>query len=507
MIFNRYRILAAYVFAIPLALILGFLAASPNELTFMLIGLLMFFLALPLFFKWHHALLIFFWNSAFAAFFLPGQPAFWLFFAALSFGISFLSRIMGQKKFLRAPEFTHALFFLIAVVLCTMWYRGGIGIRVLGGSTYGGKKYVLILGAVLGYFALTAVPIPIHKSAKMAGWYFISGTTSALSNLVYILGPTAYFVYYLVPANMAWDQILSDFGMTNIDRLSGLGGASIAALCFLLARYGIRGLLELKKPWRFAFLCLTITGSCFAGYRSAFMLLILIFAFQFYFEGLLRTRLFPVMVGLAFFGFVTVLLFANKMPPSVQRTISFLPVNVNPDILANARGSTDWRLDMWAVLVKDIPKYLIIGKGYVIDPVDIDAAAEDARMGIPTDDFGGSLAAGDYHSGPLSLIISFGLLGTIGFLWVLFAGFRVLHSNFRYGDERLRRINCVLLSLFLGNAVSYFFIFGAFDSQLYIFLGAVGFCVSLNGGVKRKPKQAPEGVHPALSRAFAIEAG
>ena len=51
--FNRYKILAAYLLAIPLALILGILAASPNELTFMLIGMLLFFLALPVFIKWH----------------------------------------------------------------------------------------------------------------------------------------------------------------------------------------------------------------------------------------------------------------------------------------------------------------------------------------------------------------------------------------------------------------------------------------------------------------------
>ena len=57
-------------------------------------------------------------------------------------------------------------------------------------------------------------------------------------------------------------------------------------------RYGIRGLFDWPNHGDLCFLCVTIGASFFAGYRSILMLLFLIFAFQFYFEGLLRTRLF-----------------------------------------------------------------------------------------------------------------------------------------------------------------------------------------------------------------------
>jgi hypothetical protein len=507
--FKFSRILIVYIVAVPLALILGYLVSSldtapdslfnhSNTYTFFAIGLLLVVLALPLLLKWHHFLLIVFWNSVFFAPFLPGQPNFWLVFAALSFSISVLNHIMFQKRFLHAPEFTRALLFMVAVVVCTAWFRGGIGFHSLGGAAYGGKKYALILGAAMGYFALTAEQVPILKSGKMAGLFFISGLTSAISNLIYYMGPAAFFIYWVVPSGFALDQALSDYGMTTIDRLSGLGAASIAALCFLLVRYGIRGLFDLVKPWRMAFLCLTVVGSCYAGYRSAFMLLVLVFAFQFYYEGLLRTHFLPIIVGLAVCGIVPIVLFADKMPAPVQRTLSFLPINVNSDILENAKGSTDWRVQMWAVVIKDIPKYLILGKGYAIDPSELAASLEESRTGMDLGGFEASLVAGDYHSGPLSLIISFGIFGVIGFLWVLYAGYRVLYCNLRFGDAKLRRINCVLLSLFLGNAVSYFFIFGAFDSQLDVFLGAVGLSVSLNGGVrrraasKRKPVPVPQ---------------
>ena len=234
------------------------------------------------------------------------------------------------------------------------------------------------------------------------------------------------------------------------------------------------------------------------------MLLFLIFAFQFYFEGLLRTRLFPVFVGLAIFGFVSVLLYANRMPLAVQRAVSFLPANFDSTVEADALGSTDWRLQMWAVMWKDAPKYLIIGKGYSIDPNELYLVNAAQRMGI-LDSSEESMLAGDYHSGPLSVIIPFGIIGSVAFLWVLIGGFRVLYSNYRHGDARLRRINSVLLSYYLAYCISFFFIFGALNGQLFVFLGVVGLSASLNGGVRRKPKPAPERRRDSLPQPFAME--
>src|SRR5277367_3985483 len=135
--FKLSRILVAYAVAVPLALCLGYLVSTPSTLTFGVIGMVLFFMSLPIFLKWHHALLIIFWNSAFNAFFLPGSPDVWILFAAISMGISILNHIMFQKRFLRAAEMNRPLVFLALVVIGTAWYRGGIGIRALGGAAYG----------------------------------------------------------------------------------------------------------------------------------------------------------------------------------------------------------------------------------------------------------------------------------------------------------------------------------------------------------------------------------
>ncbi len=57
-----------------------------------------------------------------------------------------------------------------------------------------------------------------------------------------------------------------------------------------------------------------------------------------------------------------------------------------------------------------------------------------------------------------------------------------------YGiDPCLRQINAVLVSYYLAQAIFFVFVFGALISQLYVFLRALGFGVSLNNGVCRKP--------------------
>ncbi len=64
-----------------------------------------------------------------------------------------------------------------------------------------------------------------------------------------------------------------------------------------------------------------------------------------------------------------------------------------------------------------------------------------------------------------------------------------------------------LLSFYMANIVSFVFIFGAFNSQMYIFLGIVGFGVSVNGGVRRQIRLVAEPVRGSVTRAFAIERG
>jgi O-antigen ligase len=304
--------------------------------------------------------------------------------------------------------------------------------------------------------------------------------------LVFILGPAFYFLYLLVPPEFAISQAAAESGVTDVDRFAGLPAACTAIVCFLCVRYGIKGILDWQKPWRMLLFGATLVAVGFGGFRSVYVLIALICVIQFFLEGLHRTVFLPISMGLAIVILALVIVFAGKLPLSVQRAVSFLPVKIDSGVAADAEGSWEWRLNMWTTLVPDIPKYFFVGKGYRIDPEDLYLADVASQMGL-TDSFEASRVAGDYHSGPLSLIISFGIFGVLGFIWVLSAGTKVLFRNYRHGPAALHGINTFLLAFFLAHAIHFIAVFGDIRSDLFIFTGVLGMSVSLNGGVSKKP--------------------
>ena len=94
--------------------------------------------------------------------------------------------------------------------------------------------------------------------------------------------------------------------------------------------------------------------------------------------------------------------------------------------------------------------------------------------------------AGDYHNGPLSVVIPLGIWGLLAFAWFLVAGARVLYANYRYGNPGLRTINRFLFAYFLVRIFFFIAVFGSFYTEFSIFTGLVGFGLSLNGGVTRQ---------------------
>jgi hypothetical protein len=411
---------------------------------------------------------------------------------------------MGHRKFLSVPELTKPLLLLAAVVLVTAKIRGGLGMRVMGSGSFGGKNYFYILAAIIGYFALISQPIAISKGARAVKSFFLSGLTYGVTNLVYVLGPPFYFLFYFVALDFVYSQAESDWTNDAVKRLGGFGPSAAGLLCFVLARWGIRGIVDWTKPWRLLLLITALVGGLFSGYRTNIAFLSILLFMQFLVEGLWKTFLLPVLAVVGILCLTPILLLANRMPPVVQRSIAFLPVDIDPNVRAQALDSSDWRYQMWRAVWPDIPKYLLIGKGYAIDPVDLYLTYRAAESGL-VENYEGAMLAGDYHNGPLSVLIPFGIFGTIAFLWLLGAGTKVLYCNFRYGDPRLQLINTFFLAYFLTQCLCFFFVFGALSTQLKLFLGVLGLSVSFNGGVSRKkaskampvPASAPARLQPA----------
>ena len=257
-----------------------------------------------------------------------------------------------------------------------------------------------------------------------------------------------------------------------------LSPAGAALYGYLLARFGIRGLLDLTRPWRLLLFLVALAAGMLSGFRSFVLLGALTFATLCYLEGLHRTRFVPALLGVMLLAGAVVLPQAEKLPLMVQRSLSFLPGKF--DFLTRESAVGSW-IGAWKCgkrYCRTFPSTCFEAKAGALMP------AISLRRLIPARPATRSprtILVGDYHNGPLSVLMPFGIYGAIAFAWFLIAGLRVLHRNWKYGNPALRQVNAVLLAVFAARTVFFFFFFGSLHSDMPAFLGLLGLSVALNG--------------------------
>lgn len=502
------KTLIVYAVIVPLALFVGYMLSNPlDTTTFMESGLIALVLVFPLLLKWHQPLLIVSWNLNAMLFFLPGRPYLWLAMAAISLGITVLHRATGGVKYLiSVPQVTLSLAFFVAVVVFTALMTG-FGLRSFGSEVYGGHHYFILLGAVMGYFALSSRRLPPEHAGLYVALFFLSGLTGFITDLTTVLTGSAWqYIYLVFPYNsyaasamtVNWEPL----------RFGGAFSVSFAIFSFMLAKYGIRGIFLSGKHWRWMVFFLGPAYLLLGGFRGFTMLFAMMFTLQFYLEGLHRTKLLPIFAVLGIMMSALAIGLSAHLPGSVQRALSFLPLQVNQEVKADADASLQWRIDMWKAVLPEVPQHLLLGKGYALAVNDFQLlGGYDAAIRKTFKEDQILALSGAYHNGPLSVIMIFGIWGGIVFIWFVSAGVWVLYRNWRYGDPALRAVNLFLLVAFAVRLIFFVVIFGAIDDDMWNFAGYLGLGVGLNGGVcgpKQEPVRATEkyqafvGVRPHL---------
>jgi len=488
-----FRSLIVFAVCVTLAVWLGYLLATPLTYSQLAIyGVLGFILIFPLLLRWHYPLMLLCWNLAAVAFFLPGRPSMALVMISVSLGISILQRTISRDShFIGVPQITFPMFFMLAVIAVTAKMTG-LGLRVFGGDVYGGQKYFYLVGGILGYFALSAYRIPPNRRNLYLGLYFLGGMTGFIGDIFPLLPHWTYFIYDFFNFNQYY------FGTNEIVgqsvRLSGAVPTALAVIFFMLARYGLRGIFLEGKIWRpIIFLLFPIYG-LLGGFRSFVALMGLTLVLLFFLERLHRTRFMTVVVLATVLGGAAMIPLAPHLPYTFQRALAFLPLNIAPEARLDAQDSADWRLKMWQGLLPQIPQYLLLGKGYVISPLDYDfVMGPDASVHNTFAESQGLALSEDFHSGPISVIIPFGIWGALAFLWFIIAAIRVLYANYRYGDPDLQTVNSFLLAAFVAQTLYFLFVVGSLNSDMLKFCGLLGLSVSLNGGMRQPaPATRPE---------------
>lgn len=493
-----FRSFIIYTVCVVLAVWLGFLLATPLTYSQLLIyGLLAFILIFPVLLRWHYQLMLLSWNMAAVVMFLPGRPSLFLLMVAFSLGISLLQRMIRKdSQFVSAPQITLPLLCLIGVVVFTAKMTG-LGLRALGSDVYGGKKYIYLLGGILGYFALTARRIPPERRHLYIGLYFLGSVTAALGDLLPILPHSFYFIYWF------FNPTVSTLYAGGHARLEGATAVATGVIAYMLARYGIRGIFFSRRPLRWLTFLLFFVYGLFGGFRGFIVSTALLLAILFFLEGLHRTKWLPIGLFCGILVGIALIPLASHLPYTFQRALSILPYKVSEQARTAALDSSDWRIKMWKAVLPEVPKHLLLGKGYVLSAREFGTMGQGSGIHNVFAQNSAAALAEDFHNGPLSVTIPFGIWGDLVFLWLLVAGGRALYHNYLYGEPMLQTANRFLFAAFVMQSLYFLLIFGGLNSDMFRFAGLLGLSVALNGGVRRPVRAVAPAREGAGSRSVA----
>ncbi len=344
----------------------------------------------------------------------------------------------------------------------------GFGLRFSGGTTWGGTEYVAIILTILFFFSADRLRLS-EKQIRTLLWAMLGGAVlmASVEQLITLFPGQFYWLnsFFRTGAEKALKEGFSEDG---IQRFFGTRKLTISLipLAFVFCKN-----LRLRMFWFLASIALI----AMSGFRSATFSAGMIVFFLSLYDAKSRVRmvLFWVFLGLLGLGFLMVA--APYLPRAIQRAVSFLEfIPVDPDIAGRAGGSSNWRFDMWRdYCIPNVPKYLLVGRGLARE---ISGFAWLQGSWYTTGEF--YYQMGRYHSGPFSLLLDFGLLGTMSFTLFFLLAVRegwVTLRRFRTTCEGTIAFRFyVYLTITLSyRLVSFYLIFGDVVSSLMQLLGFV----------------------------------
>jgi O-antigen ligase len=231
-------------------------------------------------------------------------------------------------------------------------------------------------------------------------------------------------------------------------------------------------------------LVMTLMG----GFRIVLVSYGMMVTMLFFVEGLHRTRFVLVAVLGMVLGAGVLLTLSDKLPYTFQRTLTVIPfLKLDPGARIDAEGSRKWREDIWRDTWPKVPQYLLLGKGYALSKEDFLMMGDGTfsnGIEMQMDKSMTALAiSGDYHNGPLSTLMPFGVWGAISIIWVMLASLYVLVRNYRYGDAELKTVNAFFMVVCIQQCIGFCFLFGSYSDDIGKFAKLVGFSIALNQGV------------------------
>lgn len=400
---------------------------------------------------------------------------------------------------LRVFRFRNRLGLLDFILLlnlaqvCLVFILHPVGLRSLSSETVGARPYFNIAIATLAYLILSNQALSGKLARSLPILILIPEVFTSVISLAVRLKPSLgmilgrFYTGFLPPVRAGVNAPVQRIAI-------GSGGTLVTLLCSYF-----RPLTLIFRPIRSLLLLTGIVLVLISGYRSQLLSVAAIFLIASYF----RKGFADVMTALAgmFLAVLALILFnsVHPLPLPMQRSLSFLPGNWDAYAVADAAGSTEWRVQMWKDVLKGT-QYIhdkVMGDGFGFSRNELSAMERQlySTGQMQQED---SMIIGAFHNGPLSAIRFVGVVGL-----VLYYAFLI--SSAVYGWRLIRASegsDFYPLALFASLAliwepVNYTFVFGGYDSALPSTIFGVGMLKMTHNSLRRAISAKKELLKPA----------
>ena len=359
--------------------------------------------------------------------------------------------------------------------LATVFARNPVGVDFIRSNLIGGRPYFAILLACCGFWVLQHVTIKPKLANLLPALMCLGSVVNALSGLVGYFAPSlGYRLGTLYSGFMPSSGLnpLEPMDTSRVERHIYLADVGLAVGKATISYSSIFKLIFLQNILLSACFFASLVAILLSGFRSGMIAWCLAIGLSTYMRGGLQQVLSLFAAAVAGIVMIVVVQTAGlQVPLAAQRALSFIPISWDSRASVDAKGSVDWRLDMWQLALTS-DRYIknkVLGDGFGFDPSELRAQATLTSFRMDTSaglqDF--FLITGGYHSGPVSTIRFVGVIGLFFFMILLFANVRYAWKIIRESAKTpyfpLALFVCIPAII---SPIIFIFVYGAFGDDL-----------------------------------------
>jgi hypothetical protein len=328
------------------------------------------------------------------------------------------------------------LALLLSIIVYHWVESRDIGIKLLGGTGWGGRKYFTVMLAAFGMVLLSSFPgIKWADLQKVPFLYFLGTFIDIVPGTISTLvPPTAPYIFRFYSGVNIYEygallqgNFSAETGVTRISQLASLGtGIGLVTLCY----FPPKTWLHLNRLWALPVIMLGGVLCAASGFRNTVARYFCIFFAALF--TTVRFKAFLILPVAIATGFLIALTQGNvfNYPLALQRGLSFLPGQWESKAIKEAGASSEWRERMKKLFYKEyfhVAPWFGAGYHYSSElakrqqDVYLSAAARQAEVGDEYADVRNFIEQRMPHEGLVHALLVSGSIGTFFFAAFCFA--------------------------------------------------------------------------------------